>query len=87
MVYPTDAKLYDDMRRQLVRMARREGLVLRQSYACCGKRMLAAVGRSARGRHKAGIRKHTKKLKTYLGRVIRDIDRKLPEQRRTEAWR
>jgi IS5 family transposase len=87
VAYPTDAKLYDDMRRRLVRLARREGLGLRQSYARCGKRMLAAVGRSARGRHKAGIRKHTKKLKTYLGRVIRDIDRKLLEQKRTEAWR
>ena len=86
VAYPTDAKLYDDMRRRLVRMARREGLGLRQSYARCGKRMLAAVGRSARGRHKAGIRKHSKKLKTYLGRVIRDIDRKLPEQKRTTAW-
>ena len=48
VAYPTDAKLYDDMRRRLVRMARREGLALRQSYARCGKRMLAAVGRSAR---------------------------------------
>jgi hypothetical protein len=26
VAYPTDAKLYDDMRRRLVRMARREGL-------------------------------------------------------------
>jgi IS5 family transposase len=86
VAYPTDAKLYDDMRRKLVRQARRQGLPLRQSYVRCGKRMLAAVGRSARGRHKAGIRKHTKKLKTYLGRVIRDIDRKLPAEKRTPAW-
>jgi IS5 family transposase len=86
VAYPTDAKLYDDMRRKLVRQARQQGLVLRQSYVRCGKRMLAAVGRSARGRHKAGIRKHTKKLKTYLGRVIRDIDRKLPAENRTLPW-
>jgi IS5 family transposase len=78
--------LYDDMRRKLVRQARRQGLPLRQSYVRCGKRMLAAVGRSARGRHKAGIRKHTKKLKTYLGRLIRDIDRKLPAENRTPSW-
>ena len=86
VAYPTDAKLYDDMRRKLVRQARRQGLPLRQSYVRCGKRLLAAVGRSARGRHKAGIRKHTKKLKTYLGRVLRDIDRKLPQENRTPAW-
>src|SRR4029077_12599840 len=77
VAYPTDAKLYDDMRRKLVRMAQRAGLELRQSYARCGKQRLAAVARSARGRHKVGIRKHTRKLKTYLGRVLRDIERKL----------
>jgi len=86
VAYPTDAKLYNDMRRRLARLAQREGLELRQSYVRCGKRLLAAVGRSARGRHKAGIRKHTKKLKTYLGRVVRDIERKLPEQQRTAVW-
>lgn len=87
VAYPTDAKLYDDMRRKLVRLAQADGLVLRQSYAHVGKHMLAAVGRSARGRHKAGIRKHTKKLKTYLGRVMRDIERKLPQESRTQTWR
>lgn len=87
VAYPTDAKLYDDMRRKLVRMSQAEGLPLRQSYARMGKLMLVAVGRSARGHHKAGIRKHTRKLKTYLGRVMRDIERKLPEANRSEAWR
>lgn len=87
VAYPTDAKLYDDMRRKLVRMSEAEGLQLRQSYARVGKHTLAALGRSARGHHKAGIRRHTRKLKTYLGRVARDIERKLPEANRTEAWR
>jgi len=86
VAYPTDAKLYDDMRRKLVRMAKREGLELRQSYQRLGPERLHAVGRSARGRHKAGIRKHTKKLRTYLGRVLRDIERKLPQEGRSEAW-
>lgn len=85
VAYPTDAKLYDDMRRKLVRMAQRAGLELRQSYARCGKQRLAAVARSARGRHKVGIRKHTRKLKTYLGRVLRDVERKLSEELRS-AW-
>lgn len=85
VAYPTDAKLYDDMRRQLVRMAKQEGLELRQSYERVGRQRLHDVGRSARGRHKAGIRKHTKKLRTYLGRVMRDMDRKLPQEDRSEA--
>jgi IS5 family transposase len=86
VAYPTDAKLYDDMRRQLVRLAKREGIALRQSYERVGKQRLHAVGRSARGRHKQGIRKHTKKLRTYLGRVLRDIERKLPPEQRREVW-
>jgi IS5 family transposase len=86
VAYPTDAKLYDDMRRKLVLLAKREGLALRQSYERVGKQRLHAVGRSARGRHKAGIRKHTKKLRTYLGRVLRDIERKLPQEQRGEVW-
>jgi len=64
VAFPTDAELYDDMRRQLVRVAQRQQLPLRQSYARCGKRLLHAVGRSARGRHLPGIRKYTRKLKT-----------------------
>jgi IS5 family transposase len=86
IAHPADAKLYDDMRRKLVRMAEAEGIGLRQSYRRVGKRMLVAVARSARGRHKAGIRKHTRKLKTYLGRVARDIERKLAETNRTQKW-
>jgi transposase, IS5 family len=86
VAYPTDAKLYDDMRRKLVRLSAGEGLQLRQSYVRRGKAELAALGRSARGHHKAGIRKHTKKLRTYLGRVVRDIERKLPGASRSEDW-
>lgn len=86
VAYPTDAKIFDDMRRKLVRLAKRERLELRQSYARLGPQRLHDVGRSARGRHKAGIRKHTKKLRTYLGRVLRDIDRKLPKKKRSESW-
>lgn len=86
VAYPTDAKLYDDMRRKLVRLAKRQGIELRQSYERVGRQQLHAVGRSARGRHKAGIRKHTKKLRTYLGRVLRDIGRKLPQENRSPTW-
>lgn len=83
---PTDAKLYDDMRRKLVRLAAGAGVPLRQSYARCGPGELIAVARSARGHHQAGIRKHTRKLKTYLGRVVRDIERQLDAEQCDERW-
>lgn len=86
VAHPTDGKLYDDMRRKLVRLAQSAKVALRQSYARCGKSELIALGRSARGHHKAGIRKHTRKLKTYLGRVLRDIERKLDPEQMNERW-
>ena len=87
VAFPIDAKLDDGMRRKLVRRARGAGLQLRQSYARVSKTMLVGVARSTRGRHAKGIRKYTKKLKTYLGRVLRDIERKLSPEEHGAAWR
>ena len=86
VAYPTDAKIFDDMRCKLVRLTKREGIELRQSYQRLGPQRRYAVGRNARGQHHAGIRKHTRMLRTYLGRVLRDIDRKLPQEKRSESW-
>lgn len=47
---------------------------------------LIAFAWSARGHHKAGLRKHTRKLETYLRRVLRDIERKLAPDRHNGRW-
>lgn len=86
MAYPTDGKLYDDTRRSLVRLAEKGKLRRRQGYSRCGKVELIALGRSARGHHKARLRKHTKKLKTGPGRVPRDAERKLHPEQFNERW-
>jgi IS5 family transposase len=75
--YPTDAKLYFDMREKLVRMAQENGVELRQSYVRLGKKALFQAGRYAHARQMKRAKKQIKKLKTYLGRVVRDIRRKL----------
>jgi len=50
VAYPTDAKLYDDMRRKLVRLSAGEGLRLRQSYARRGKaELVAPAGKAVPG--------------------------------------
>src|SRR5215204_5436175 len=74
--HPTDPRLYDRMRERLVAAARREGVVLRQSYVRVGKRLLAQQSRYAPARQWGRARGCTRKLRTILGRVIRDIERK-----------
>jgi len=79
IAFPTDARLYDTARRTLVKAAQRLHIPLRQSYVRVGKRALFQQSRYRVARQLNRARKHTRKLRTYLGRVIRDIERKLPQ--------
>lgn len=76
IAFPTDARLYHKARRALVRTARRAGIDLRQTYARLGKQALQRQGRYAHARQMKRARRETKRLRLYLGRVIRDIRRK-----------
>jgi transposase, IS5 family len=77
--FPTDPRLYDRMRERLVMAARRESVALRQSYVRVGKRLLARQSRYAHAKQFKRARRCTRRLRTLLGRVIRDIERKLPD--------
>lgn len=79
IAFPTDARLYHKMRVALVRRARELHLPLRQTYARVGKRCLAQQGRYAHARQLRRALKLTKRLHTMLGRVLRDIQRKAPQ--------
>lgn len=74
--FPTDARLYDRARERLVATAKRCGIVLRQSYSRVSKRLLMMQSRYAHAQQFKRARRCTKKLKTQLGRVMRDIERK-----------
>lgn len=77
IAYPTDARLYHKMRERLVQAASDRVIELRQSYKRVGKRALVKQGRYAHAEQMKRARRETKKLKTYLGRVLRDIERKV----------
>jgi IS5 family transposase len=79
VAFPTDARLYHKARRALVRAAKSAGINLRQTYARLGKHALARQGRYAHAKQMKRARRETKRLRLYLGRVIRDIRRKCPE--------
>ena len=81
ITYPTDAKLYARGIRNLTKLAQQHGVTLRQSYARKAPEALLMVNRYAKARQMKRKRRMTKRLKTYLGRVTRDIER-LPEATR-----
>jgi IS5 family transposase len=85
IAFPTDAKLLNRAREKLVKLARKLGVELRQSYTRVGKSELIQHQRYAHAKQFKRANKALRKLKTYLGRVIRDIARKTDGDPRLEA--
>ena len=79
IAFPTDARLYHKARRTLVRVAKANGLKLRQTYARVSPRLLQQQSRYAAARQMKRAARQTRKLRTLLGRVIRDVERKCPQ--------
>jgi len=77
VAFPTDAKLMHRARERLVRLAKKHGVVLRQSYARIGKHALIAHQRYAHAKQFKRANKALRKLRTFLGRVERDIARRI----------
>lgn len=77
IAFPTDSKLLNRAREQLVDLASECGLKLRQSYARVGRFAALNAGRYAHAKQFKRMRKEVKKLKNYLGRTVRDIERQL----------
>ena len=82
IAFPTDARLYHKARTALVKLAKERGIQLRQSYERLGKKAYIKQGRYSHARQMKRATRELKRLKTYLGRVIRDIGRKItvPDQ-------
>jgi IS5 family transposase len=76
ITYPTDSKLMYRAIQKLVKAARSRGIVLRQSYLRVGKIAAVKVSRYAHARQFKRMRGSLRKLRTYVGRLIRDIRRK-----------
>lgn len=74
--HPTDARLYDRMRQRLVKMAQERGVHLRQSYERKGPQILRRQQGYAHAQQFKRAARMTRRLHTYLGRVVRDIQRK-----------
>jgi IS5 family transposase len=77
IAHPTDAGLMHRAIEKLVKLARRHGVELRQSYLRVAKRAAIMVGRYTHAHQFKRARRALKFLRTRLGRVIRDINRKI----------
>jgi IS5 family transposase len=77
ITFPTDAKLLNRAREKLVKLAKKLSVDLRQSYTRVGKFALIQHQRYAHAKQFKRANRALRKLKTYLGRVIRDIARKI----------
>ena len=71
VMFPTDARLLHRAREILVRLAQKHAVKLRQSYARVGKFALIKHQRYAHAKQFKRANRALKKLRTYLGRVIR----------------
>jgi transposase, IS5 family len=77
VAHPTDARLMHRALDKLVNLAKRHGVELRQSYLRVAKRAAIMIGRYSHAHQFKRARRELKFLRTRLGRVIRDINRKI----------
>jgi transposase, IS5 family len=85
VAFPTDAKLMHRAREQLVKLAKKTGVDLRQSYARVGKHALIAHQRYAHAKQFKRANRALKTIRTYLGRITRDIARKIKDDAELES--
>jgi transposase, IS5 family len=76
ITFPTDRKLYFKALKILVQQAKACGIILRQTYSRKAIQAFVWSGRYLHARQMKRAKKELKKLKNYLGRVIRDIERR-----------
>ncbi len=78
--FPTDSKLLNRSRERLIKLCRCHGVELRQSYARVGPGAALKASRYAHARQMKRMKRELRRLRTYLGRVVRDIERKLSDK-------
>lgn len=79
ITYPTDSKLQKKIIDNCIKIAKQEGIILRRSYKRTAKQLVRDTynGGHPKRRKKANAAK--RKLKTIAGRLIRELERKLPK--------
>ena len=77
ITHPTDSKRYHRAITKLAKAAKDRGVPLRQTYIRVAKKAAVRVSRYAHARQFKRMRRQLKKMRTWLGRVIRDMRRQV----------
>jgi len=77
IAFPTDARLMYKMLLRLLKLARERDVDLRQSYSRKAKKSFIMQHRYRHARQSKRANRELRKLRTYLGRVMRDMSRKV----------
>ena len=85
ITFPTDAKLLHAAIKGLVRLTKKHGVRLRQSYLRVAKRVAMMAGRYAHAKQFNRHRRELRLLRSRLGRIVRDIRRKIAGKAELEA--
>lgn len=78
ITYPTDNKLHRKIIKKCIAIADKEDIELRQSYTRTLKKLLMEQRFRNHPKNKGRARKADKKVKTIAGRLVRELERKLP---------
>jgi transposase, IS5 family len=79
IAHPTDSRLLEIARYQVIKAAKAAGILLKQTYAKEAQLLRRKAGGYAHARQFKRLRKVVKRQRTILGVVLREIHRKLPE--------
>jgi IS5 family transposase len=77
IAFPTDSKLQNKARIRLVKLAKKHGVCLRQNYNREAKALQIQINNYLHAKQMKRAKQAIKRMKTVLGRVTRDIERKI----------
>ena len=78
VTFPTDAKQYRKIIVRVIKVARETGIKLSRTFAKEVKQLKLSTRFSNHPRNRKKARKATKRLKTIAGKLLREVQRKLP---------
>lgn len=84
IAYPTDARLYLRAINELARFAKNHNIQLRQTYSKLAPRASRMASRFMHSRKFKKAQREIKRLRIFLGRVLRDLLRKMSEDKKLQ---
>ena len=85
VAFPTESRLLEIARHKVVGVARAAGIALKQTFAHEGKELRRRAGGYAHAKQYRRLKRVLRRQRTILGRLIREVRRKWPQQLAAET--